>query len=104
VLDTSPDSKYSQNHVESKTRGPYVSERRDDVTETKVCPPVMISCNSEVLGQCFCGGYHNMVMKISIKANDGPLLNKLIASKIHSITPTSAAKNVAMKIRSLFEH
>jgi len=45
-----------------------------------------------------------MMMKISMKANNEPLLKRLDADKIHSMTPTSAAKNVAMKIRSLFEH
>jgi len=44
------------------------------------------------------------MMKISIKTNNEPLLKRLDVDKTHSMTPTSAAKNVAMKIRSFFEH
>jgi len=73
MLDASPDSKYSQNHVESKTRAPqFVSICRDDITQTQVCRLVVISSNGEVLDPHFCSGYHNMTMKISMKAIDGP--------------------------------
>jgi len=38
-----------------------------------------------------------------MKADDGPVLKRLVEIKIQNTIPTSATKNIAMKARSLFE-
>ena len=59
MLDTGPDSKYSQNRVESKGRDPYVCVCRDDLTETHFYIVEVVSCNVNMLGKCVYGTDQN---------------------------------------------
>ena len=60
VLDTGPNSKYSQNRVENKRRDPYVPVCRDDLTETQFYIVIVVTCNVNMLCKCSCGGDQNM--------------------------------------------
>ena len=99
MLDTSPDSKCSEDCVESKTRGPNVSIRMEG--DTMTCVKVISGNNG--FGPYFCSFYHDITRQISTEAGNGPSFKRLFPIKIHSMTPTSAAKSDIMKTRSFLE-
>ena len=72
----------------------------DDVNVTYGYMVVVLSCNGNMLSEYSCRRDQNLYR---MKANDGPERRRLVEIKIHSMIPTSAAKHVTIKTRSLLE-